>query len=96
MRPSIALETVGTAWYFKLMCFSGARAGSVRVKWADVDFTNRQIVIGADGNTKNGKSRVVDFNGELEALLLEMRDSRLSDEWLFVSGQREVKDGKVL
>ena len=77
------------AWYFKFMCFSGARAGeALRVKWADVDFTNRQIVIGADGNTKNGKSRVVDFNGELEALLLEMRDSRLSDEWLFVSGQR--------
>ena len=77
------------AQYIQFMCFSGARAAeTLRVKWADVDFSNRQITIGADGNTKNGKSRVVDFNKELEALLLEMRNSRFSDEWLFVSGQR--------
>ena len=61
------------AQYFEFMCFSGARAGeALRVKWADVDFTNRQIVIGADGRSKNGKSRVVDFNDELEALLHEI------------------------
>ena len=57
-------------------------------KWANVDFDNRQVVIGADGNTKNGKSRVVDFNGNLEALLVEMHHTRSSDQWLFVSAQR--------
>jgi integrase len=75
--------------YFKFMCFCGARAGeALRVKWANVDFDNRQVVIGADGNTKNGKSRVVDFNDNLEALLVEMHHTRSSDQWLFVSAQR--------
>jgi integrase len=75
--------------YFKFMCFSGARASeALRIRWADVDFDSRQVVIGADGNTKNGKSRVVDFNDDLEAILLEMHRIRRSDQWLFVSEQR--------
>ena len=75
--------------YFKFMCYCGARASeALRVKWADVDFENRQLVIGADGHTKNRRSRVVDFNDDLEALLMGMNQCRRSDEWLFVSGQR--------
>ena len=75
--------------YFKFLCYSGARAAeALRIKWADVDFGNRQVVIGADGNTKNGKSRVVDFNDDLEALLLNMHSVRRSEQWLFVSEQR--------
>jgi len=75
--------------YFKFLCFSGARATeALRIRWADVDFENRQVVIGADGQTKNGKSRVVDFNDDLERLLAEMHHTRSSDQWLFVSAQR--------
>ena len=76
-------------WYFKFMCFSGARASeALRVRWGDVDFNNQQVVIGADGNTKNGKSRVVDFNRDLAALLKEMHQNQRSERWLFVSEQR--------
>ena len=33
-------------WYFKFMCFSGARASeALRVRWGDVDFNNQQVVI---------------------------------------------------
>ena len=75
--------------YFKFLCFSGARAAeALRIKWADVDFGNRQVVVGADGDTKNGKSRWVDFNDDLERLLVEMHSARRSEQWLFVSEQR--------
>jgi len=75
--------------YFRFLCFSGARASeALRIRWADVDFDNRQLVVGADGNTKNGKSRVVDFNDDLEKLLVDMHRNRTSSRWLFVSAQR--------
>lgn len=75
--------------YFKFMCFSGARAAeALRIRWADVDFVNRQVTIGSDGHTKNRKSRRVDFNDDLEKLLVKMNSTRRSDKWLFVSEQR--------
>jgi len=75
--------------YFRFLCYSGARAAeALRIRWADVCFNNRQVVVGSDGNTKNRQSRVVNFNDDLERLLVEMRRTRRSDKWLFVSEQR--------
>jgi integrase len=62
---------------------------SLRLKWSDVDWNQRQLTIGADGLAKNHKSRVVDFNSNLEAHLKEMARRKAPDsEWLFPSPQR--------
>ena len=53
--------------YLRLLCFSGARkAEATRLRWPDVDWKNNQLTIGADGEVKNRKWRVVDFNPDLE------------------------------
>jgi len=66
---------------------------TLRLKWSDVDWQNRQIVIGSDGLTKNYESRVVDFNQKLEAHLKDMDSRRAPDsEWLFPSPRRGDTD----
>lgn len=51
------------------------------------------ITIGADGTTKNGEARTVDFNPKLKAHLLDMKARRAPDsQWLFPSPQRGEKD----
>lgn len=80
--------------YIKLMAFCGSRMSeTLRLKWSDVDFGQRQITIGSDGLAKNHKARVVDFNPKLEAHLKEMhkRKAKISD-WLFPSPQRGNAD----
>lgn len=76
--------------YIKLMCYCGARQSeALRLRWADVDWQNRQLTIGADGMAKNGEYRVVDFNGRLETLLQQMLTRRAPDsQWLFPSPRR--------
>jgi len=80
--------------YLRLLCFSGARkAEGTRLRWADVDLKNRQLTIGSDGEVKNRKWRVVDFNPDLENLLKEMHARKVPDsEWLFPSPRRGEKD----
>jgi integrase len=80
--------------YVKFMAACGARRDeSLRVKWADVDWERKQLTIGADGMTKNRKSRVVDFNVKLEVHLKEMETRRAPDtQWLFPSPQRGERD----
>lgn len=80
--------------YIKLMGFCGARKSeTLRLRWPDVDWTRRQLTIGADGATKNREHRVVDFNPELEAHLRDMQTRRAPDsEWLFPSPQRGETD----
>jgi len=80
--------------YLKFLAFTGARCSeALRVKWADVDFERRHVTIGADGLSKNGKSRVVDFNPNLETHLREMWQCRAPDTaWLFPSPQRGDQD----
>jgi integrase len=80
--------------YLKFLAFTGARCSeALRVKWADVDFERRHVTIGADGLSKNGKSRVVDFNPNLEAHLRDMSQRRAPDTaWLFPSPQRGDQD----
>jgi integrase len=76
--------------YIRLMAFCGARMSeSLRLKWSDVDWGQRQITIGSDGLSKNHKARVVDFNPKLEGLLKDMLSRKAPDTvWLFPSPQR--------
>ena len=78
----------------RLMMTCGSRiAETLRLRWSDVDFSQRQITVGADGLAKNRKHRVVDFNEPLEAHLLQMQARRQPDSvWLFPSPRRGVAD----
>lgn len=80
--------------YVKLMAYSGARRNeALRLTWADVDWDQRQLTVGADGLAKNRESRVVDFNSSLETHLAAMFERRAPDsKHLFPSPQRGTKD----
>lgn len=80
--------------YLRLLKFCGTREKeTLRLRWRDIDFGNQQLVVGADGRTKNREARVVDFNPSLEKLLREMHQRRAPDsEWLFPSPQRGERD----
>jgi integrase len=83
--------------YVKLMAFAGTRRDeTLRLRWADVDWDNQQLTVGADGLAKNYKSRVVDFNAKLEAHLKQMKERRAPDsQFLFPSPQRGEKDSRA-
>jgi len=93
--------------FVRLLAFSGAREQeALRLRWSHVDFERRRIFIGATenflatamtvgsgGTSKSHSSRIVDFNGQLEALLREMYNRRAPDsDWLFPSPQRGERD----
>ncbi len=93
--------------YLRFLAFCGCREKeALRVRWAHVDFKKRCIFIGAvesfaaaamtighGGTSKNRGSRIVDFNAQLETLLLEMQARRAPDcSWMFPSPQRGKKD----
>lgn len=80
--------------YVKLLAYSGARRNeALSLKWDDVNWQAEQLIIGADGKTKNREMRVVDFNGKLQDHLKEMLTRRAPDSvWLFPSPQRGTKD----
>jgi len=92
--PEVTKNAPLLAYYLRFLALSGGREKeSLRIRWADVDFVNRQVTIGADGSTKNARHRSVNFSGELEALLREMREWRQPDSsFLFPSAQRGSKD----
>ncbi|MEI6193658.1 MAG: integrase [Verrucomicrobiota bacterium] len=83
--------------YLRLLCYSGARkAEATHLRWSDVDWHNGQLTIGADGEVKNRKWRVVDFNPDLEKHLKEMHARKAPDsDWLFPSPRRGEKDRPV-
>ena len=80
--------------YLRLLLYSGGRmAEMLRLRWLDVNWKQDQLVIGADGESKNHEARHVDFNDSLEAHLKDMHQRR--DEgsvWLFPSPQRGQRD----
>ena len=80
--------------YLRFLAFSGAREQeALRVSWADVDFERERLTIGADGLSKNGETRMVEFNAHLGELLREMHARRATDcSWLFPSPQRGQRD----
>ena len=82
----------------RLMTASGSRiAETLRLRWSDVSFTQRQIAVGSDGLAKNRKPRVVDFNAPLEAHLQDMHRRRPQDsEFLFPSPRRGKSDAPLV
>ena len=63
------------------------------MRWADVDFANLQVTIGATGNSKGGKARAINFTPELAALLREMYAGRQPDSaYLFPGPRRGARD----
>jgi integrase len=95
-RASLAASKNGVEFadYIRLLALCGAREQeTIKLRWADVDFDNKLLTIGADADTKNREARRVDFNSELEAHLKAMHARRAPDlEWLFPSPQRGDKD----
>lgn len=93
--------------FFRLLAFCGCREQEgLRIRWLHVDFENKRLFIGAPDNfkaseftvgsggvSKNHGSRIVDFNPQLEHLLLDMKDRKQEgSSWLFPSPQRGKKD----
>ena len=80
--------------YVKLMAFCGGRRSeTLRITWTDVDWNQRQLTIGGDGQAKNRQIRVVDFNPALESHLKDMYVRRATDSrYLFPSSQRGDRD----
>jgi len=91
----------------RLLAFTGAREQEgLGLRWSHVDFEGRRVYIGAGdefvagsmtigtgGSTKNGGSRSVDFNPQLESLLREIHARRAPDSsFLFPSPQRGERD----
>ena len=59
--------------YLKLMSLCGSRRNeTLAIQWKNIDWDRRQLIIGADGQTKNHESRCVDFNEPLDAHLKDM------------------------
>jgi integrase len=83
--------------YIKLMAYCGSRRDeTLRLRWPDVDWNQRQLTIGADGLAKNHESRKVDFNAKLESHLKAMHKRRDPEsKWLFPSPQRGDKDASA-
>ena len=79
--------------YVRLMARCGSRASeTLRLKWSDLDWDRKQLIIGSDGLTKNHESRVVDFNPALESHLLDMNNRRNGSAYLFPSPKSPTTD----
>ncbi len=80
--------------YLRFLQFTGAREKeALTVRWQDVNFEQAQLTIGAEGDTKNRTGRVVDFNPQLRAHLLDMQQRYAgASAWLFPSPQRGEVD----
>ncbi len=93
-RPDVIKNADLLRYYVHFLALTGARkAEALKVRWSDVDFGNRQVTIGAAGDSKGGRYRAVDFSPELEALLVEMRENRQPDSsYLFPGPARAGRD----
>ena len=79
--------------FIRLMAYSGRRWGeTLRLRWQDVDFDRQQIHFGADGKSKNGESRAVDFNPKLADHLRDMGTRKAPDSaFLFPARHRNER-----
>jgi integrase len=80
--------------FIKLMAYGGGRwTETLRLRWSGINFEWGQMTVGSDGQTKNRKSRVVDFNEKLKAHLVDMAKRRQPDsEFIFPSPRRGEND----
>jgi integrase len=90
----VSKNGVQLADYIRLLTFSGAReVEALKIRWEDVDFERKTMVIGWDGSSKNHEHRRVDISPQLEAHLRDMHQRRAPDsQWLFPSPQRGERD----
>ncbi len=81
-------------FFLRFLALAGAREQeALSVGRSDVDFASGFVTIGAAGDSKNRKSRTVDFSPELKELLRELLASLPPDtSWLFPSTQRGTRD----
>ncbi len=64
-------------FYLRFLALTGSREKeTLAIRWTDVDFERATVTIGRGGAAKNHRERAVDFSGELEALLQEMKECR--------------------
>jgi integrase len=73
----------------KFLAFVGARfSEGMTVKWEDIDWSVKNVCVGASGDTKNSSARYVPFFiPELEPLLRGMYDRSMKRGWLFPSNR---------
>jgi integrase len=92
--PAVTKNAQEMGFYLRFLILTGAREQeALKVRWNDVDLWNQQVTIGADADTKNSRSRTVNFSPELKILLHEMSETRPPDSsFLFPSPQRGQKD----
>jgi integrase len=92
--PKVTKNAQEMRFYLQFLVLTGAREQeALRVRWSDVDLWNQQVTIGADADTKNSRSRTVNFTPELKILLHEMNETRPPDSsFIFPSPQRGPKD----
>ena len=71
--------------FIRVCAYAGPRCSeAMRLRWCDVHWDQRQLMIGSDGLTKNHESRAVDFNPRLAEVLESMRARRAEGaEFLF-------------
>lgn len=76
-----------TQWmcdYLRFLQYTGAREQeALRVRWVDVEFSRNRVHIGADGLSKNGKSRYVEMSEGLRVHLENMNSKTHFDPRLF-------------
>jgi integrase len=83
--------------YIRLLSLCGAREQeTIKLRWVDVDFEQKLLTIGVEGDTKNREARRVDFNAELETHLKVMHVRRAPDsQWIFPNPQRGARDERA-
>lgn len=81
-------------FYVRFLVATGAREQeALKIRKIDVDLARGVVHIGADGDTKNNKSRDVQFNSSLQQVATELLATLPPDtQWLFPSPQRGTKD----
>jgi integrase len=81
-------------FYIRFLAASGCREQeALKIRKADVDMELERVTVGADGDTKSGESRKIEFNPTLKKVLADiLRSLPPSCTWLFPSPQRGKKD----
>lgn len=78
--------------YLRFLQYTGAREQeALRVRWIDVEFSRNRVHIGADGISKNGKSRYVEMSEALRVHLQGMHSRSDGSETLFAEDHFRAK-----
>ena len=93
-KADVSKNAVQFRLYVRFLVATGAREQeALKVRRSDVDITRGIVRIGADGDTKSGYGRDIQFNASLRAAMIELMESLPDDtQWLFPSPQRGQKD----